>query len=137
MLEIQELLLPEHIMNVNYISYNPIELSCEALSRDHKPDDKLEAEVIINSGGRIDSYRDPHGNALGPLRVWLKNEDIPGLAMTRSFGDMMAARVGVTAIPEFTELELNSNDKFIVLASDGIWEFLKNIEVARIIYPFY
>jgi serine/threonine protein phosphatase PrpC len=114
-----------------------LELTCEALSRDHKPDDKLEAEVIINSGGRIDSYRDSHGNALGPLRVWLKNEDIPGLAMTRSFGDMMAARVGVTAIPEFTELELTSNDKFIVLASDGIWEFLKNIEVARIIYPFY
>lgn len=107
------------------------------MSRDHKPDDKLEAEVIISSGGRIDSYRDLHGNALGPLRVWLKNEDIPGLAMTRSFGDMMAARVGVNAIPEFTELELTPNDKFIVLASDGVWEFLNNIDVARIIHPFF
>lgn len=114
-----------------------IELACDALSRDHKPDDKLEAEVILGAGGRIDSYRDPHGNPLGPLRVWLKNEDIPGLAMTRSFGDLMAARVGVTAIPEFTELELTPCDKFIVLASDGIWEFMKNIEVARIIHPFY
>jgi hypothetical protein len=29
----------------------------------------------------------------------LKNEDIPGLAMTRSFGDEVASRVGVTAEP--------------------------------------
>ena len=35
------------------------------------------------------------------------------------------------------ELELTKEDKFIVLASDGIWEFLKNIDVARIIHPFY
>jgi len=40
------------------------------------------------------------------LRVWLKNEDIPGLAMTRSFGDGMAAKVGVNAIPELGEIEL-------------------------------
>ena len=87
--------------------------------------------------GRIDTYRDVNGNPLGPLRVWLKNEDIPGLAMTRSFGDAMAAKVGVNAIPEIFEIELIREDKFIVLASDGIWEFLKNIDVARIIYPFY
>jgi len=29
----------------------------------------------------------------------LKHEDIPGLAMTRSFGDEVASRVGVTAEP--------------------------------------
>jgi hypothetical protein len=33
------------------------------------------------------------------LRVWLKNEDIPGLAMTRAFGDEVASRVGVIADP--------------------------------------
>ncbi len=56
--------------------------------------------------------------------MWLKTEDIPGLAMTRSFGDGMAARVGVSAIPELGEIELTPFDKFIVLASDGVWEFL-------------
>jgi hypothetical protein len=40
--------------------------------------------------------------------VWLKNEDIPGLAMTRSFGDEVASRVGVTAEPgKFYFLNLN------------------------------
>ena len=36
----------------------------------------------------------------GPLRVWLKNKQMPGLAMTRSIGDMIATPVGVTAEPE-------------------------------------
>ena len=31
--------------------------------------------------------------------MWLKNEDIPGLAMSRAFGDEVAGRVGVIAEP--------------------------------------
>ena len=95
-----------------------------SLSRDHKPDDPDEARVIHANNGRIDSYRDQLGNQIGPMRVWLKNEDIPGLAMTRSFGDAMAARVGVNALPEIKEFTLTTEDKIIVLASDGVWEFL-------------
>ena len=78
----------------------PSGCTVEALSRDHKPDDPEESKVIIANNGRIDSYRDQLGNQIGPMRVWLKNEDIPGLAMSRSFGDAMACRVGVNAIPE-------------------------------------
>ena len=39
--------------------------------------------------------------------MWLKNEDIPGLAMTRSFGDEVAARVGVIAEPGKNDLANN------------------------------
>lgn len=49
----------------------------------------------------------------------------------------MAARVGVNADPELTDLEFSSDDKFIVMASDGVWEFLNNQDVTRIIYPYY
>lgn len=107
------------------------------LSRDHKPDDPEEALVIKQNNGRIDSYRDQLGNQIGPMRVWLKNEDIPGLAMSRSFGDAMAARVGVNAVPEIKEFSLTPEDKIMVLASDGVWEFLQNQDVANIVYPFY
>jgi|JI102314A2RNA_FD_contig_21_16798227_length_632_multi_3_in_0_out_0_1 serine/threonine protein phosphatase PrpC len=31
---------------------------------------------------------------------------------------------------ELTEIDLNKEDKFIILASDGVWEFLSNEEVA-------
>jgi serine/threonine protein phosphatase PrpC len=131
-----QLLQSSPSQTVTFLS-EKLDVVTEALTRDHKPDDKSEAERIYSSGGRIDTYRDMGNHPLGPLRVWLKNEDIPGLAMTRSFGDAVAARVGVTAEPELRELELSNNDKFMVLASDGVWEFMRNEEVGRIIYPFY
>ena len=65
------------------------------------------------------------------------DQDLPGLAMSRSFGDAVACRVGVNAIPECREVTLTPQDKIIVLASDGVWEFMANEEVASIIYPFY
>lgn len=40
---------------------------------------------------------------MGPARVWLKNQDIPGLAMSRSIGDSVAGSVGVIADPEILE----------------------------------
>jgi hypothetical protein len=60
------------------------------LSRDHKPSDPDEAKKIIEKNGRVESYRDSEGRPIGPLRVWLKNENYPGLAMTRSMGDAVA-----------------------------------------------
>lgn len=58
-----------------------------ALTRDHKPDDPEETKAIIAAGGRVDSYRDALGRKVGPERVWMKDADLPGLAMSRSFGD--------------------------------------------------
>ncbi len=69
--------------------------------------------------------------------MWLKNEEIPGLAMTRSFGDRVAHSVGVSHEAEVMEFLLNEEDKFIVIASDGVWEFLSNHDVASIVYPYY
>lgn len=43
---------------------------------------------------------------MGPYRVWMKHENIPGLAMTRSFGDVMASKVGVINEPEILEFEI-------------------------------
>lgn len=38
---------------------------------------------------------------------------------------------------EINEFELNNDSKFIVIASDGVWEFLSNKRVTEIVYPFY
>jgi serine/threonine protein phosphatase PrpC len=77
----------------------------------------------------LDYFLDDNGECIGPERVWLKDEDVPGLAMTRSFGDEVAASVGVLAEPEISESFLSKEDKFLVLASDGIWEFIESEEV--------
>ena len=60
------------------------------------------------------------------FRVWLKEIDIPGLAMSRSFGDDIVKPVGMTCDPEIREIELENQDKFIIMASDGVWEFITN-----------
>jgi serine/threonine protein phosphatase PrpC len=76
------------------------------------------------------NYKTTSGMFYGPKRVWLKNKQVPGLAMTRSIGDMSASSVGVTAEPEiFVFPNLSQNDKFVVIASDGIWDRLSNQEV--------
>ena len=49
--------------------------------------------------------------------------------MARSFGDLVAASVGVSPEPEVRHFELEPDDKFIVIASDGVWEFLSNEQV--------
>ena len=74
----------------------------------------------------------------GPKRVWLKNKQVPGLAMTRSIGDMAASSVGVTAEPEIKVFNnLMPHDKFIVVGSDGIWDRLSNQEVMMTIAKQY
>jgi serine/threonine protein phosphatase PrpC len=107
------------------------------LSKDHKPSDPNEKSRIIKSGGRIESFMDEDGNYEGPERVWLKNEDTPGLAMSRSFGDEIAHTVGVIVSPDIYDYLFVEEDKFIILASDGIWEFMSSDEVVDIVKDFY
>lgn len=70
---------------------------------------------------------------MGPLRVWLKNEDTPGLAMTRSIGDHVAKSVGVIATPDVTAHEVTDYSA-LVIGSDGLYEFMTNEEIAQIVY---
>ena len=107
------------------------------LSEDHKPENPEERIRIEASNGRIEPYKDQAGNPLGPARVWLANEQIPGLAMSRSIGDLVAQQVGVTSMPDVTLRQLDSSDKFIVIASDGIWEFISNEECVNIVSNYY
>jgi serine/threonine protein phosphatase PrpC len=50
--------------------------------------------------------------------------------MSRSFGDRVAASVGVIAEPEITEYKFHEEDKFMIIASDGVWEFIESEEVS-------
>ncbi|KAM3129028.1 hypothetical protein pb186bvf_018872 [Paramecium bursaria] len=112
-------------------------LSVIELSKDHKPDCFLEQARILQRGGRVQAYSDEEGNPVGPARVWKVDEDVPGLAMSRSFGDYVASQVGVICEPEIIKHALLPCDKFIILASDGIWEFLSNEWVCETVYDFY
>lgn len=109
------------------------------LSKDHKPYDTGEKNRIEKSGGKVHRCRNEEGNKeIGPYRVWFKNDvNGPGLAMSRSFGDLLAKKIGVICEPDIYEYTLSKEDKFIVIASDGIWEYMNNDDVMNIIISVY
>ncbi|KAG8386890.1 hypothetical protein BUALT_Bualt03G0195900 [Buddleja alternifolia] len=99
------------------------------LTVDLKPDLPREAERIKRCKGRVFALQDEPE----VQRVWLPHDDAPGLAMARAFGDFCLKEYGVISIPEFSHRILSDRDKFIVLASDGIWDVLSNEEVVEIV----
>ena len=107
------------------------------LSRDHKPTEEDEVKRILEYDGEIERIEDDDGNWTGPLRVWMKGSDGPGLAMTRSFGDEIGSLVGVLPIPEVGEYQIKEEDRAIIIASDGLWEYMTNEEVADIVKKLF
>ncbi|KAG6674420.1 hypothetical protein I3843_15G036700 [Carya illinoinensis] len=100
------------------------------LTTDLKPGLPCEAERIKNCNGRVAALKqEPHIQ-----RVWLPHEDTPGLAMSRAFGDYVLKDHGIIAIPDVYYHRLTSNDQFIILATDGVWDVLSNDQVAAIVW---
>jgi serine/threonine protein phosphatase PrpC len=129
------------------------------LSRDQTPYRKDERQRVKAAGARVLSLDQLEGlepildgqseNAeddfeLGedldeggdPPRVWHPAGDYPGTAFTRSIGDSVAEDLGVFAEPEMLTREVLPEDKIIVLASDGVFEFLTNQSVIDICAKF-
>ena len=107
------------------------------LTRDHKPSLPDEEKRILEKGGRIEPMKDEDNTFIGPPRVWLKKQDYPGLAMSRSFGDRVAHSVGVSEEPEIKEYKFCKEDKFFVVASDGLFEFISSQDLVNIIKDYY
>ena len=107
------------------------------LSIDYKPELEDEKNRILLSGGVVQQMENQFGESVGPYRVWAKGKNYPGLAMSRSIGDLKGKSVGVIAEPGILEYDINETTKFIVIASDGVWEFLKNENVIEIGKNFY
>ncbi|CAD8134734.1 unnamed protein product [Paramecium octaurelia] len=103
------------------------------LSNDHKPDLPSKFKRIISNCGRVEPYIAETGEKIGPARVWLLHEQIPGLAMSRSFGDYVASTVGVSSEPEITHYKMEANQAFLVVASDGVWEVFSNEEIQKFV----
>lgn len=97
------------------------------LSWDHKPEDPAERQRIQDCGGEVTAGR------LGTMRVYVKNEGFPGLAMSRSVGDLVATAIGVTADPDVSFLRISPTDKFLLIASDGLWDVVPSIEAVALV----
>jgi len=114
------------------ISENKGANSIIKLSRDHKPQLNEEKKRILAAGGRVERIY-----GMGPFRVWFKEGDYPGLAMSRSIGDTLAHKIGVSDIPEIYEYQINNvNPLAVIVASDGVWEFMNNEQVKNIVIKY-
>ena len=105
---------------------------CVELSEDHAPDRPDERRRIEKAGGVIKRLA---GDV--PFRVFLKGKSYPGLAMTRSIGDVCGEDAGIVPDPEIRRYKLDpKKQSFLVLASDGVWEFLSSEDVVAIVSQF-
>lgn len=99
------------------------------ITTDLKPDLPGEAERILSCKGRIFAMDDEPDVP----RLWLPDQDAPGLAMARAFGDFCLKSHGLICTPEVYYRKLSEKDEFLVLATDGIWDVLSNKEVVKIV----
>ncbi|XP_020531203.1 probable protein phosphatase 2C 66 isoform X2 [Amborella trichopoda] len=100
------------------------------LTVDLKPNLPREAERIQRCKGRVFALQDEPEVA----RVWLPNNDSPGLAMARAFGDFCLKDFGLISVPDISYHRITERDEFIVLATDGVWDVLTNKEVVDIVW---
>ncbi|CAJ1976101.1 unnamed protein product [Sphenostylis stenocarpa] len=99
------------------------------LTVDFKPNLPQEAERILECQGRVFCLEDEPG----VHRVWLPDEESPGLAMSRAFGDYCVKEYGLISVPEVTHRNITSKDQFVVLATDGVWDVISNQEAVDIV----
>jgi serine/threonine protein phosphatase PrpC len=51
--------------------------------------------------------------------------------MSRALGDRVGRMVGVSDEADVKQIELKEDDKWIVIASDGVWEFMREGEIGE------
>lgn len=95
------------------------------MSIDHKPEDQVEFERIQKAGGRVTLDGRVNG----------------GLNLSRAIGDhgyKMNKKVQpedqmISALPDIKKISIEPEDEFMVLACDGIWNFMTSDDVVEFV----
>lgn len=112
-------------------------LSAVPLTIDQKPNHEEELKRIRKAGGIVERVTNNKGVPFGPYRVWRRKGNGPGLAMSRSIGDTVAHEIGVISVPIVSKFGFYpSQDQFIIIASDGIWDAMDNLEAINFVEKF-
>ena len=105
------------------------------LNECHTPINQNERKRIEDKGGEI---RRAEWMREGPLRIWYKGKKDSGLSITRSFGDFDNEPLGVISTPDIKEYDIDEEKiKIIIIATEGLWTFLKNEKIMDIVLPYY
>eukprot|EP01107_Rhizomastix_libera_P009435 TRINITY_DN2553_c0_g1_i3.p1 TRINITY_DN2553_c0_g1~~TRINITY_DN2553_c0_g1_i3.p1 ORF type:complete len:366 (-),score=94.67 TRINITY_DN2553_c0_g1_i3:41-1138(-) len=97
--------------------------TCKQVTKDHRTKDKEECEAVMKRGGTLLEVG-------GVIRVDGK------IAVTRALGDPVVAK-SLGHSPDIFSFAIDDNmlstTKYIVLACDGIWDFLSNEEITALL----
>jgi serine/threonine protein phosphatase PrpC len=120
-------------------------ISAHALTSDHKPEKSEERKRILGCGGHLGCRqvlvnqpgRGPVSMPVGPCRVWYQHRgETLGLAMSRSLGDSIVHKSGVSAEPEILEHQVDDFDEFMIIATDGVWDVMDNNQAVQMVSNF-
>ena len=84
------------------------------ITKDHKCSDSNEVKRIRDSGG-----------------VVFRERVFGTLMLTRSFGDKEMKKYGVVSTPDIFIKNIEEDDIFIVIASDGVWDVVEEDEIFK------
>ena len=112
-------------------------LETAELSMVYRPEVLEERNRILMSGGIVEQMKNEYGQAIGSYRVWARGKNFPGLALSRSIGDLLGKNIGVIPDPGILEYDLSESTKFITICSDGVWVYLNDEIVKNYGKSFY
>ncbi|XP_024996258.1 probable protein phosphatase 2C 34 [Cynara cardunculus var. scolymus] len=102
------------------------------LTVDFKPNLPEESERIHKSGGSVCEADDEPGVS----RIRAPHEespDGPGLALSRAFGDFFVKDFGLISEPDVIQRTVTTRDRFVILATDGVWDVVSNEKAVEIV----
>ena len=77
--------------------------------------DPTEAQRVIRDGGQV-----------------INNRVGGSLAVTRALGDHCLKNDGVSAEPHYVQHEVKAQDRYLLLASDGVWDVMTDADAQQI-----
>lgn len=106
----------------------------EWLTVDHKPNNPEEQQRINAQGGSLSwTHGKPYLRGPDFLERYNKGEHPKKLNFSRGFGGKDLKPYGFSADPDIKHFEITSNDKFVVLATDGLWDVLSANYIGHLI----
>lgn len=115
-------------------------LAALSLSTDHKVDLPDEQARIESMGGWVKPAALGDDGGYNPARLYQAKDRPwlgPGLCVARALGDLDSSSCGLIATPEVVCHVATQDDKFMILATDGVWEFIENDEAVRLVNIFF
>jgi serine/threonine protein phosphatase PrpC len=103
------------------------------LNAEHTVQNRKERERMLANNARIAVECDENGQTIGVEKIYMGNQDVPGLEITRSIGDKIGKFIGMISTPEIKTYGLQPEDKFVIIGTTGLWKVMTGTEAICIV----